>query len=378
MARFIPEVARSKTSSTTPSGSSTRHSEWPADRVRGPALVPVASPDARPGGRAVARGRGGLCHPPSRARPLGPRGEGRQGPNLSGRTWSRGGKEMRDPFDQARKQPLRAPRCGRRAHAKARAPRAVRPWRRGRVSSRTSSQAPCRVNSDPRVLVDAPDILDALPARIEDAFKAWARSETHLVAERVHGPAGCPDAEASSHALCAGAESERGAPSHRSDHARPEGDACSACSRTSVCSSKGPPDPGRPCSRSSLPSDAGRPRRARVVPVLQPPPLCVAPGAGRSTTRRARRAGALAGDLVRSTACARRSGPASATWTLTCRSTGEQAFWDDEVPLIMEQALEVLRARGRARDLFDAVVVDEAQDFAPDWWANHRVALACR
>ena len=48
---------------------------------------------------------------------------------------------------------------------------------------------------------------------------------------------------------------------------------------------------------------------------------------------------------------------------------GEQAFWDDEVPLIMEQVLEVLRARGQA-ETFDAVVVDEAQDFAPDWWVT--------
>jgi superfamily I DNA/RNA helicase len=47
----------------------------------------------------------------------------------------------------------------------------------------------------------------------------------------------------------------------------------------------------------------------------------------------------------------------------------EQAFWDDEVPLIMEQALEVLRSSGQAEE-FDAVVVDEAQDFAPDWWVT--------
>jgi superfamily I DNA/RNA helicase len=50
-------------------------------------------------------------------------------------------------------------------------------------------------------------------------------------------------------------------------------------------------------------------------------------------------------------------------------NTDEQAFWDDEVPLIMEQALEVLRARGQA-EIFDAIVVDEAQDFAPDWWVT--------
>ena len=50
-------------------------------------------------------------------------------------------------------------------------------------------------------------------------------------------------------------------------------------------------------------------------------------------------------------------------------SAGEQKFWDDEVPLIMEQALEVLRAHGR-EEVFDAIVADEAQDFAPDWWVT--------
>ena len=47
----------------------------------------------------------------------------------------------------------------------------------------------------------------------------------------------------------------------------------------------------------------------------------------------------------------------------------DQAFWDEDVPLILEQALEVLRAEGRA-PLYDAVVVDEAQDFARDWWVT--------
>jgi superfamily I DNA/RNA helicase len=50
-------------------------------------------------------------------------------------------------------------------------------------------------------------------------------------------------------------------------------------------------------------------------------------------------------------------------------TSDEQSFWDEEVPLIMEQALEVLRAGGRP-ETFDAVIVDEAQDFAPDWWVT--------
>lgn len=48
---------------------------------------------------------------------------------------------------------------------------------------------------------------------------------------------------------------------------------------------------------------------------------------------------------------------------------GATSFWDDEVPLIVEQALETLRSRGGA-PLFDAVVVDEAQDFSREWWVT--------
>lgn len=50
-------------------------------------------------------------------------------------------------------------------------------------------------------------------------------------------------------------------------------------------------------------------------------------------------------------------------------SENAQAFWDDEVPLILEQALDLLRTSGRA-PIFDVVIVDEAQDFSPDWWVT--------
>jgi superfamily I DNA/RNA helicase len=45
------------------------------------------------------------------------------------------------------------------------------------------------------------------------------------------------------------------------------------------------------------------------------------------------------------------------------------AFWEEDVPLILEQALDILREEGHA-PLFDALVVDEAQDFSRDWWVT--------
>jgi hypothetical protein len=46
-----------------------------------------------------------------------------------------------------------------------------------------------------------------------------------------------------------------------------------------------------------------------------------------------------------------------------------EQFWDEEVPLVLEQALEVLREQGKA-PVFDDIVVDEAQDFSRDWWVT--------
>lgn len=43
------------------------------------------------------------------------------------------------------------------------------------------------------------------------------------------------------------------------------------------------------------------------------------------------------------------------------------AFWNDEVPDLMEQAVLSLDLEGRAAS-FDAIVVDEAQDFCLGWW----------
>lgn len=44
-----------------------------------------------------------------------------------------------------------------------------------------------------------------------------------------------------------------------------------------------------------------------------------------------------------------------------------EAFWNDEVPDLMEQAILDLDMDGRAVH-FDAIVVDEAQDFSLGWW----------
>lgn len=47
-----------------------------------------------------------------------------------------------------------------------------------------------------------------------------------------------------------------------------------------------------------------------------------------------------------------------------------QAFWEDEAPEILLRALE-----STPEDLYDAIVVDEGQDFLPNWWPAVELAL---
>jgi hypothetical protein len=42
-------------------------------------------------------------------------------------------------------------------------------------------------------------------------------------------------------------------------------------------------------------------------------------------------------------------------------------FWDEEAPMLIEQAIEVLKEAGRD-PRYDVVIVDEGQDFLRDWW----------
>ncbi|RKG99985.1 nuclease-related domain-containing DEAD/DEAH box helicase [Corallococcus carmarthensis] len=283
-------------------------------------------------------------------------------PELTGRTWSRGGKELRDPFDQARKS--------RYALLDAIEERTRKRVHRGMFAhgdvvvfphARFSGTLP--INSDPHILVDAPG-LSMLPARVEEAFTAWARSETHLTPSQFTE---LLDALMPKLRLirCAGAEVS--AEYHRivqitldqratllglleNERVLVEGTAGSGKTLLSLEFALTRADRGERvlllCYNRHL--SAWLQEQAKHDP-------------------RAHRAGALL-EISTFHACARRLAQ-RARVDFDVPSTGEQAFWDEDVPLIMEQSLEVLRARGQA-EAFDAIVVDEAQDFAPDWWVT--------
>src|SRR5262249_55718852 len=99
-------------------------------------------------------------------------------PHLDGRIWTRSGKEMRDPFDQARRS--------RYALLEAIEERTRRRVHRGLfahgdmvVFPHVCFQGALPLNAEPRILVDAAGLVN-ISSRIENAFVAWSRTTTHL------------------------------------------------------------------------------------------------------------------------------------------------------------------------------------------------------
>ncbi len=283
-------------------------------------------------------------------------------PELTGRTWSRGGKELRDPFEQARKS--------RYALLDAIEERTRRRIHRGLFAhgdvvvfphARFGGALP--VNSDPRILVDAPDVA-VLPARIEEAFTAWTRSETHLAPSQFDE---LLDALMPRLRLmrCAGAEVS--AEHHRIIQITlDQRETLLGLLKNKRVLVEGTAGSGKTLLALEFALTLAE-RGERVLFLCYNRHLCAWLQEQAKHDPRAHRAGALL-EIATFHACARRLAQ-RAQVDFDVPNTGEQAFWDGEVPLIMEQALEVLRARGQAEN-FDAIVVDEAQDFAPDWWVT--------
>jgi hypothetical protein len=283
-------------------------------------------------------------------------------PELTGRTWSRSGKAMRDPFDQARRS--------RYALLDSLEERTRKRLHRGLfthgdvvVFPHATFAGPLPVNSDPRIVVDASGVA-TLPASIEAAFKAWARSETHLSPSQF---AELLDALMPKLRLlrCAGAEvsaehdrivqitlDQRATLLGLLENERVLVEGTAGSGKTLLA-----------LEFALTLADRGE----RVLFLCYNRHLCAWLQEQAKHDPRSQRA---VGRLEISTfhSCAR-SLAKRARVDFDVPSVGEQAFWDDEVPLVMEQALEVLSSRGQAEQ-FDAVVVDEAQDFAPDWWVT--------
>lgn len=283
-------------------------------------------------------------------------------PLLDGRAWTRSGKEMRDPFDQARRS--------RYALLEAIEERTRRRVHRGLfahgdmvVFPHARFQGSLPLNSDPRILVDATG-LGTIASQVDAAFGAWSRGATHISPAQF---AELLDALMPKLRLMRCAAAELNAEHHRivqitldqratllglleNDRVLVEGTAGSGKTLLAL-------------EFALTLADRGE----RVLLLCYNRNLAAWLQEHSKHDSRSQRAG---NQLEISTfhACAR-SLARRAQVEFEVPSTGPQEFWDSEVPLIMEQSLEVLRANGQAQ-VFDAVVVDEAQDFAPDWWVT--------
>lgn len=99
-------------------------------------------------------------------------------PELSGRRWVRGGKEMRDPFEQARRSRY-ALLDAVEERTRKRVNRALFTHGDVVVFPHARFAGPLPLNAEPRIVVGTTEI-SAIPAKIDDAFKAWGRRETRL------------------------------------------------------------------------------------------------------------------------------------------------------------------------------------------------------
>jgi hypothetical protein len=283
-------------------------------------------------------------------------------PELRGRTWYRGGKELRDPFEQARRS--------RYALLDAVEERTRRRVHRGLFAhgdlvvcphARFSGSLP--LNAEPRIVVDALD-LAALPARIDEAFEAWSRGPTQLMPAQF---AELLDALMPKLRLirCAGAEVS-------AEHLRivqitlDQRETLLGLLENDRVLVEGTAGSGKTLLALEFALTLAE-RGQRVLFLCFNRHLAIWLHEQAKQDPRSQRVASFV-EISTFHAFARRLA-ARAHVDFEVPTTGEQTFWDEEVPLILEQAIEVLRARGQAES-FDAVVVDEAQDFAPDWWVT--------
>lgn len=283
-------------------------------------------------------------------------------PELRGRTWFRGSKEMRDPFEQSRRNRyalLEAIEEGSRGKVK-----------RSMLTHGDAVVFPhCRYvgqlppHADPRIVLDA-DATNEITTRIEQAFVAWQRRPGRLTPIQFGQllEALMPKLRL---LRCASAElaAERQRIVQVTQDQRATLRGLLANSRVLVEGSAG-------SGKTLLAVDFAVSLAVSGARVLF---LCfnrhLATWLQEQASADARLRG-IPGALEILTfhsyalALARRAGV-----EFEVPDEGAQEFWDEEVPLILEQAIDLLRA-GAGAPLYDSVVIDEAQDFSPDWWVT--------
>lgn len=283
-------------------------------------------------------------------------------PALRNRTWFRGAKEMRDPFEQARRNRYALLEAI-EERTRGRLRRAMFSHGDAVVFPHCTYEGPLPVNADPRILLDARSLPHATQS-IEQAFEAWSRAPTRLSPTQFAELLECllPKLRL---LRCVGSElaSESARLVQITLDQRATMVGLLGNDRVLVQGTAG-------SGKTLLALEFGLTLKRRGESALL---LCYnhhlaswLQEQAAADERYTRGPGRLEIATFHGVALslARRAGV-----EFDVPERNAQAFWDDEVPLILEQALEVLRERGSARS-FDAVIVDEAQDFSPDWWVT--------
>jgi len=283
-------------------------------------------------------------------------------PVLCGRQWMRGGKVMRDPFEQARRS--------RYALLDSVEERSCHRVHRGLfahgdlvVFPHARYEGPLPLNADSRIVIDALG-LDDMPHKIEEGFRAWSRCETHLSHSQFSELLGllmpklrlfrCASAEVA-------AERERIVQITLDQRTTLLG--LLANERVLVEGTAGSGKTLLALEFALTLAEQGQSTlllcyNRNLALWLQEQVI----GDPRYNSAKARLE--IATFHAFAFSIARQSHVEFTVPNENC-----QSFWDEEVPLILEQALEVLASSGRTK-VFDAVIVDESQDFSPDWWVT--------
>jgi hypothetical protein len=283
-------------------------------------------------------------------------------PELKNLTWTRGGKRMRDPFSQAQRNRY-ALLDALEERTQGRINRKMLTHGDVVVFPHVRYQGALPVNADARIFVDAGGLRD-LPARLEDAFEAWTKQPTQLTPSQFHDllEALLPKLRL---LRCVGAEleSERARIVQVTEDQRATLLGLLEEDRVLVEGGAGSGKTLLALEFALVRADAGE----KILLLCYNRHLANwLTELVKADSRSQRSVGSVEVDTFHGLALslAKRAGV-----EFRVPENDAEAFWDDEAPLILEQALEVLRAHGRSV-VFDAVVVDEAQDFARDWWVT--------
>jgi hypothetical protein len=283
-------------------------------------------------------------------------------PELRGRTWFRGNAEIRDPFEQARRNRY-ALVDAIEERSRGRIGRGIFTHGDVVVFPHCRYSGPLPLNTDPRLLLDS-RATPEIGARIESAFEAWQRRPTSLTPSQFSE---LLDALMPKLRLMRSVSADLAAEGQRivqvTEDQRTTLQGLLASDRVLV-------EGGAGSGKTLLAVEFGVSLAVSGARVLL---LCFNRHLATWLQEQARgdpRLRSAPGSLEVSTfhsfalSLAQR-----ARVEFVVPSDNAEAFWDAEVPLILEQALDLLRA-GAGAPLYDAVVVDEAQDFSPDWWVT--------